>query len=51
MPIHNKGDKGDLYVVLKIKLPEKLDNEQKNKFKTFFDMRSYWWFRYFLSDI
>ena len=42
MPIHNKGDKGDLFVVLKIKLPEKLDDEQKNKFKTFFDMRSYW---------
>ena len=42
MPVHNKGDKGDLFVVLKIKLPEKLDDEQKNKFKTFFDMRSYW---------
>ncbi len=42
MPIHNKGDFGDLYVNLKIKFPEKLTQEQKDKLKIFFDGRSYW---------
>ncbi len=42
MPIHNKGDTGDLFVVLKIKFPENLTDIQKEKLKTFFDGRSYW---------
>jgi len=42
MPIHNKGDTGDLFVVLKIKFPDNLTDIQREKLKTFFDGRSYW---------
>ena len=42
MPIHNKGDTGDLYVVLKIIFPQNLTDIQKEKLKIFFDGRSYW---------
>ena len=42
MPIHNKGDTGDLYVVLKIVFPQNLTDIQREKLKVFFDGRSYW---------
>ncbi|MCQ2820794.1 MAG: J domain-containing protein [archaeon] len=42
MPVHQKGDYGDLYVTLKIKMPEKLSKEQLEKLEKFFSKRSYW---------
>ena len=42
MPIHNKGDTGDLFIVLNIKFPDNLTDIQRDKLKTFFDGRSYW---------
>ena len=42
MPIHNKGDSGDLLVTLKIKFPDKLTEQQKDKLYQFFNKRSYW---------
>ena len=42
MPIHNKGDNGDLLVTLKIQFPEKLTEKQKEKLTEFFNKRSYW---------
>jgi DnaJ-class molecular chaperone len=42
MPIHNKGDNGDLLVTLKIKFPDKLTQQQKDKLHQFFNKRSYW---------
>ena len=42
MPVHNKGDTGDLFISLKIKFPQDLTDEQRAKLKTFFEGRSYW---------
>jgi DnaJ-related protein SCJ1 len=42
MPIHQKGENGDLIVKLKIKLPEKLSEKQKEKLEKFFEKRQYW---------
>ena len=42
MPIHNRGETGDLFVVLKITLPKDLTDVQREKLKTFFDGRSFW---------
>ena len=42
MPIHNTGQYGDLFVTLKIKFPNNLNEEQKLKLKTLFDGRSIW---------
>lgn len=42
MPIHQSGDFGDLFLKVKVLIPEKLTEEQINKLKTLFDMRSIW---------
>ena len=43
MPIHNKGDFGDLLISLKIKFPQDLTEEQRTKLQKFFEGRDYWW--------
>ena len=40
MPVHQKGDTGDLLVDVEITIPEQLSNEQKNKLNTLFAKRS-----------
>ena len=42
MPVHQRGDTGDLLVDIEIQIPEKLTNEQKDKLQIFFAKRSYW---------
>ena len=42
MPIHNKGDFGDLLISLKIKFPQDLTEEQRTKLQKFFEGRDYW---------
>ena len=42
MPVHQKGDTGDLLVDVEIEIPEQLSSEQKEKLKTLFAKRSYW---------
>ncbi len=42
MPVHQRGEFGDLFVKLNIKMPEKLSSEQVEKLNTLFSMRSYW---------
>ena len=42
MPVHQRGDTGDLLVDIEIQIPEKLTNEQKDKLQIFFANRSYW---------
>ena len=42
MPIHNKGDFGDLLISLKIKFPQDLTEEQRTKLQTFFEGSSFW---------
>lgn len=42
MPVHQRGDTGDLLVDIEIQIPEKLTNEQKDKLQILFAKRSYW---------
>lgn len=42
MPIYQKGDSGDLLVELKIKFPDKLNDDQIAKLNDFFKKRSQW---------
>lgn len=42
MPIHQKGDKGDLYVKVNVLMPSELTEKQKEIAKVLFEKRSYW---------